>query len=112
MRKRGEKSVLVCRAVVNIVDEITRNYLQVKTMDPMIEKFRSLYSRDLSERLGINERSLPPHLTFGVHLNPMFGSEERVIGSGLMTRTQYERSKAGESDHTYLFSVFILDLID
>ena len=112
MRKRGEKSVLVRKAGVAIGNEIARNYLQVETMDPMIEKFRSLYSRDLSERLGINEKSLPPHLTFGVHLNPMFGAEERVIGSGLMTRTQYERSKAGESTHVYLFSVFILDLID
>ena len=81
-------------------------------MDPMIKKFRSLYSRDLSERLGINERSLPPHLTFVVHLNPMFGLKERVIGSDLMIKTQYEHSKVGESAHMYLFSVFILDLID
>ena len=69
LRKRGEKSVLVRKTGVNIGDEITSNYLRVETMDPLIERYRNLYCRDLSERLGINERSLPPHLSFGVHMS-------------------------------------------
>ena len=106
LRNRGERNVLVRKAGVNIGDEIGRRYLRVETMDPLVEKYRSLYCRDLSERLSINDQLLPRHLSFGVHLNPLFGTEERIIGSGLMTRTQYGRSKRGETINE-LFVIFL-----
>ena len=66
-------------------------------MDPMIEKYRMLYAKDLSQHVGLNENHLPNALTFSVLLNPMFGLEQRIVGSGLLTKEQFYRAKRGKS---------------
>ncbi len=66
-------------------------------MHPSIAKYRSLYVDDLSQCLGLNESRLKPELTFSVLLNPLFGLEKRIIGAGLLTKTQqYLRAKSGK----------------
>ena len=96
LRKRGSKSTLVYRPGVTIEQEIANNYLRIETMDPLIERYRDLYCQDFEERLGVKQRSLPASLAWGVHLNPLFGRQGMVTGSGLMTMTQYERSRTSE----------------
>jgi hypothetical protein len=54
-------------------------------MDPMIEKYRMLYAQDLAQCVGLNENHLPNALTFSVFLNTMFGLEQRIVGSDLLT---------------------------
>ena len=62
-------------------------------MDPVIAKFSEIYTEDLSERLGLNESTLPNAVSFPTLLNPMFGNKKLIVDSGLMTDTQYERAK-------------------
>jgi hypothetical protein len=64
-------------------------------MDPLIEKYRVLYAEDLVRRIGLNAKHLPNALTFSVLLNPMFGLEQRIIGSGLLTKEQFYKAKRG-----------------
>ena len=96
LRKRGEKNVLVHRAGVAVEPGVSRNYLQVEEMHPLIEQYRDLYCDDLKDQLGLEDRKLPVSLTWGVLLNPLFGLEETVVGSGLMSQTQYDSAKSSE----------------
>ncbi len=82
-----------------------RKKFKVEVMDPMIEKYRMLYAQDLAQRVGLNENHLPNALTFSVFLNPSFGLEQRIIGSGLLMVAQYARARRGASD---LLEVFVI----
>ena len=64
-------------------------------MDPMIEKYHMLYAQDLAQCVGLNANHLPNALTFSILLNPMFGLEQRIVGSGLLTKEQFYRAKRG-----------------
>ena len=79
LRKRGEKNVLVHRAGVLVDPGVSRNYLQVEKMHPLIEQYRDLYCDDLKDRLGLDDKKLPVSLTWGVLLNPLFGLEETIL---------------------------------
>jgi hypothetical protein len=68
-------------------------YSTVETMDPCIEKYCNVYAKDLAERLSFNERNLPDALATPTLLNPMFGSEKRIVGSGLMSKGQYFKAR-------------------
>lgn len=59
----------------------------------MIEKYRDLYSADLAECLSNDNETLPASLEIPVLLNPLFGSKERIIGSGFMPETQYNKAQ-------------------
>ncbi len=74
-------------------------------MDPMIEKYRMLYAQDLAQRVGLNENHLPNALTFSVFLNPLFGLEQRIIGSVLLTVVHYARARQGTSDLLEVFAI-------
>jgi hypothetical protein len=56
---------------------------KIEVMNPMIEKYCMLYAQDLAKRVGLNENYLPNALTFSILLNPLFGLEQRIVGSGL-----------------------------
>ena len=74
----------------------------------MIEQYRDLYCEDLKERLSLENRKLPVSLTWGVLLNPLFGLEETVVGSGLMSQSQYDSAKSSEfvcKENIYSLSV-------
>ena len=81
-------------------------------MDPMIEKYHMLYAQDLAQCIGPNANHLPNALTFSILLNPMFGLEQRIVGSGLLTKEQFYRAKRGVyvSDCKQLQTVFISTL--
>jgi hypothetical protein len=74
-------------------------------MDPMIGKYRMLYAQDLAQCVGLNKNHLPSALTFYVFLNQLFGLEQRIVGSGLLTAAQYARARRGTSD---LLEVFVI----
>ena len=52
-----------------------------------------LYAQDLAQRVGLNANHLLNALTFSVLLNPLFGLEQRIVGSGLLTKEQFDRAK-------------------
>ena len=80
---------------------------KIEVMDPMIEKYRMLYAQDLAKRIGLTN-NLPNALTFSVLLNPLFGLQHRIVGSGLLTEGQYTNAKRG----MYLLSCCMLSLPD
>ena len=96
LRNRGERTVLVKRSDVVVDPDVAKNYTKVETMEPCVQQYCELYTEDLSERLGLNKPVLEPYLTNSVLLNPMFGYERRVVCSGLMTTSQYERAHTRE----------------
>jgi hypothetical protein len=102
--KHGEKTILVKKASSTVSAHIEKQ-LKVEVMDPIIEKYRMLYAQDLVQRVGLNENHLPNALMFSVFLNPLFGLEQRIVGSGLLTAAQYARARRGMSD---LLEVFVI----
>ena len=68
--------MLLQKSGYNVGDAIAKKYLRAEIMDPLVKRYRKLYCEDLSQRLSVNDKSLPYHLSFGVHLNPLFGTEE------------------------------------
>ena len=98
LRNRGEKSVLVKKAGVTACPSKERNYSKVEVMDPLVEKYCSLYTQDLTSRIGLDEEELSAALTFHVILNPMFGKKSQVVGSGLLTSDQFHRTRSGKSN--------------
>ena len=68
-------------------------YVKVEDMEPEIVKYCDIYSKDLSERLGLNEAHLSNAVSFPALLNPMFGNKKLIADSGLMTEAQCERAK-------------------
>ena len=96
LRNRGDKTVLVKKSDVDVSPDVVKNYTKVEPMEPCVERYCELYSKDLSERLGLEHDFLEPSLTNSVLLNPMFGLEKRVVSSGLMTHRQYSRARSSE----------------
>ena len=70
-----------------------KNYTKVQLMDPMVEEYCKLYTKDFSERIGFDGRYLPALLTNHVFLNPMFGLQSRIVCAGLLTEDQYAKAK-------------------
>jgi hypothetical protein len=62
-------------------------------MDPVIGIYRDKYVEDLTRRLEINEDRLPPAYTIMTLLNPLFGLKPIIVGSKLMTETQYDHAR-------------------
>jgi hypothetical protein len=58
-------------------------------MHPYIERYCDVYSKDLADHLSLNDRHLPDALATTTLLNPMFGNEKRIVGSGLMSEGKY-----------------------
>jgi hypothetical protein len=68
---------------------VLANYSTVEIMHPYIERYCDVYSKDLADRLSLNDRHLPDALASPTLLNPMFGNEKRIVGSRLMSEGQY-----------------------
>jgi hypothetical protein len=93
LRARGSKTVLVKKDSAMVSDNIERNYSQVIIMDPFIETYRDAYADDLEARLELNADKLLTALTVSTLLNPMMGLESTIVGTGLMSETQYRRAR-------------------
>lgn len=76
-------------------EAIRDKYDEVVDMDPVIGIYRDKYVEDLSRRLGINDDRLPGSYTIMTLLNPLFGLKPVIVGSKLMTETQYDHAREG-----------------
>ncbi len=92
--RHGEKTVLVKKASSTVSAHLEKRF-KIEVMDPMIEKYRMLDAQDLAQCVGLNENYLPNALMFSILLNPLFGLEQRIVGSGLLTEEQFVRAKRG-----------------
>ena len=75
--KRGHKTVIVRRSGVDVGPEVAKNYDKVELMDPMINKYCDLYTKNLAKRVGLDDRFMSPIFTTHVLLNPVFGLKKR-----------------------------------
>lgn len=97
MRKRGDCLVLVYDP--EIIDEPTEDdsdlYTSWEKMDDCIITYLQEYANDLETRLqlGSDVNKLPVTLAVSTLLNPMFGLEPLIVGSGLMSSTQYNNAR-------------------
>ena len=92
--KRREKAVLVKKPGAQIAEDVLSQCAKVEMMDPAIAKHCEIYKEDLSERLGLDDASLPNAVAFPALLNPMFGNKKLIVDSGLMTDMQFQRAKS------------------
>ena len=93
LRKRGEKTILVKTSSATVSSTVANEYKQVIEMDSTINEYRKLYSSDLTERLQLNDPRLPDSLSIPVLLNPLFGLKNQIVGSGLMSQSQYRAAR-------------------
>jgi hypothetical protein len=90
LRIHGEKNVLVKKTRAAIDPVLLAKYSTVEIMYPYIERYCDVYSKDLADRLSLNDdRHLTDAFATPTLLNPMFGNEKRIVGSGLMSEGQY-----------------------
>ena len=90
LRKRGERSVLVYTPELHIPDNgDLEDYSDAMETDPLVAQYQKVYADDLELRLGLKKRKLPTTLSVSALLNPMFGLEPTIVGSGMMTQEQY-----------------------
>ncbi len=68
-------------------------YSTVEIMHHYIERYSDIYSKDLADRFSLNDRHLPDALATPTLLNPMFGNENRIVGSELMSEGQYLKAR-------------------
>jgi hypothetical protein len=87
------RAVCIHRENAELSATDTAKYDEVVLMDETIEVFRDVYAFDLACRLEIDKRLLPPAYTIMAVLNPMFGLEPSITGSGLMTKAQYSMAR-------------------
>jgi hypothetical protein len=62
------------RAAIDPV--VLAKYSTVEIMHPYIVRYCDVYSKDLADRLSLNDRHLPDALATPTLLNPMFGNEK------------------------------------
>ncbi len=72
---------------------VLAKYSTVEIMHPYIERYCDVYSKDLADHLSLNDRHLPDALATPTLLNPMFGNEKSIVGSGLMSEGQYLKAR-------------------
>ena len=95
LRKRGHQSVLLTDPSYYTTNaELEDEYVEVMEMHPLIAKYRQVYADDLEDRLRLRESSLPITLAVSTLLNPMFGLQPTIVGSGLMTGVQYKNAES------------------
>ena len=106
LRKR-DKTVLVKKSGVEVSDAVAKNYTSVELMDHCVAKYCDLYIEDLACRVGLSSRYLPPALTMNVLLNPLFGLQSKIVGSGLLKGHQYARARSSKCEYfSMICSVF------
>ena len=93
LRKRGTPSVLVYTPELHMPDdEDLEDFTDAMETDPLVAKYQKVYADDLESRLGLNKPKLPTTLSVSALLNPLFGLEPTIVGSGMMTQEQYDNA--------------------
>ena len=94
LKNRGNRAILVVDRDSYTTDaELEDEYVDVIDMTSEVAKYREVYANDLEARLSLNEDSLPTTMAVSALLNPMFGRKPTIVGSGMMTETQYENAE-------------------
>jgi hypothetical protein len=94
LRRRRNNRAIAFESGADVNEEELPDWCEESyEMNNVIETYRAMYSEDLSERLGINRKVLPPAYSIATLLNPMFGLQPLIVGSGLMTQDQYRTSR-------------------
>ena len=62
-------------------------------MHACVKKYRDLYTTELIERMGLEQRNLPDGLAIPALLNPLLGPMQVIVHTGLMNQTQYDRAR-------------------
>jgi hypothetical protein len=94
LRARGERTVLVKKDSAMVTNDVEQDYSHVVIMDSCIEKYRDEYASDLEKRLSLNADKLTTAYAVSTLLNPVFGLEPKIVGSGLMTEGQYRHARS------------------
>ena len=81
---------------MDIDKDTATNYIWVETMDPLVEEYRELYPKDLTQHISLDKMYLQTALTNHVLLNPMFGLQSRIVGPGLLLEVQYRRARLSQ----------------
>ena len=92
--RNRQKTVLLKKSGVTVGESIAKNYTEVETMAPCVQKYCKVYAEDLARRTGLSSKYLPPAMTMNVLLNPLFGLQSKIIGTGLLKRLQYARARS------------------
>ncbi|KAL7474700.1 hypothetical protein ACHAW6_003558 [Cyclotella cf. meneghiniana] len=93
LRSRKANAICVLQEGATLSIEETAKYDEVVEMHKLIATYRDEYANDLSRRLEVDKHRLPLSYTFMALLNPMFGLEPLITGSGLMNRTQHSHAR-------------------
>lgn len=95
LRQRGEKTVFVYDSDRYEAPAEDDEYSSSVVMHAHIKTLLEEYANDLEKRLGVGSdvTRLPVALAVSALLNPMFGLEPLIVGSGLMSETQYHNAR-------------------
>lgn len=79
--KRGEKTDLIKKLGAQIGEDVLSQHAKVEMMDPVIAKHCEIYTEDFSERLSLDDASLPNAVAFPALLKSMFGNKKLIVES-------------------------------
>ena len=103
-----QKTVLLKKSGVTVGESIAKNYTKVETMAPCVQKYCEVYVEDLARRTGLSSKYLPPAMTMNVLLNPLFGLQSKIIGTGLLNCLQYVRARSSKY-HYHSLNYYVFD---
>ena len=72
---------------VEVGQEVAKNFTKVELMDPMVDEYCKLCTKDVSNHIGFDNKYLPSLLTNNVLLNPMFALQSWIVCSGILKKT-------------------------
>jgi hypothetical protein len=93
LRTRKSNCVLVVKDGALVPADIRSKFEEEVDMNPSIEQYRSVYANDLERRFELNKHRLSAAFAITTLLNPVFRQRPGIVGSGMMTDTQYHNAK-------------------
>ena len=83
--RKHEKTILLKKLGITVSVDEADNYAKVEAMDSCVDIYCWVYTENLSRRVGLSSKYLPPAMTMPVLLNTLFGLQKRIVGAGLLT---------------------------
>ncbi len=93
LRPRRNNSIIVVEKLGYLSDTDIDDGEEAVEMEECVATYRGAYYKDLTARLGLGKKVLPPAYAIGTLLNPLFGLEPLIVGAGLMTEDQYRNAR-------------------
>jgi hypothetical protein len=82
LHNRGQRTILVKCGSAIVSNTVAQEYFQVIDANPLIFVYCDAYADDLEACLKLDEDKLSPALSVSTLLNPLFGSEAKIVGPG------------------------------